>query len=142
MKYLSQYYALHAYDLDWKHPYAFCYKVYQKTNKLLGDYYIDYKDGDFYARPSRAFVDLLLSGLYSKTDLIKYINNEFSIEPDVAFEMLEMLWKIYLNANRKRKLSFRNTQNSFDEFQSQLGKTFNKKFAQEIVDFKAKAWME
>ncbi len=142
MKYLSQYYALHEYDLDWKHPYLHRIKVYQKTNKLLGDYFIDYRHGDFYARPSRAFIDILLSGVYNKKDLIVYIDKEFTIKPEVAYEMLEMLWKVYLSATRRRKLTFKNTTNSFDEFQSQLGNTFNTKFEQEIVDFKAKAWME
>ncbi len=142
MKYLSQYYALHMYDLDWKHPVTYKYKIYQKTNKVLGDCYIDYKNGDFYARPSRAYVDLLLSGMYNHHDLIKFLYLEFKITPDDAYEMLEMLWKIYNNATKWRKMTFRNKNNSFDEFQKQLGKTFNEHFQQEIVDFKAVAWIE
>ncbi len=142
MKYISEYQALHIHNLDWKHPYAYTNKIYSKTNKILGDCYIDYIKGDFIAKPSRAFVDLLVNGMYSRKDLIKYINKEFKITPDDAYEMLEMLWKIYSNAKRRKKMTFKNTENTFDEFQQQLGKTYNKKFQQEIVDFKAVAWIE
>ncbi len=142
MKYISEYQALHMHDLDWKHPFSYSGKIYSKTNKLLGDSNIEYIKGDFYAKPSRAFVDLLLNGVYSKKDLIKFIDIEFEIKPDDAYEMLEMLWNVYLHAKWRKRMTFRNKEGTFEEFRKQLGKTFNEKFPQEIVDFKALVWIE